>query len=85
MFSQNVAFHFNNYCLWSTAIIGSLLIFKVFILNFFISQILAITIDNPYSYIDSIDDMDTRQNLVPSILAPTASIENLRVRICNLS
>ena len=47
------------------------------ILTFFSSQILSITIENPYSYVDSIDDLD-RKDLLPILFIPDATIKNIQ-------
>ena len=59
------------------AIIVILLISKVLLLIFFSSEILSITIDNPYSYIDSIEDLEKR-NLEAVLYVPGATIENFQ-------
>ena len=81
IFFNDIAFNFNNLYLSSLVLIGILLLSKVFLLNFFSSQILAITIDNPYSTIDSIEDLNARKEMQVSILASKALIENFQVRL----
>ena len=55
-----------------------LLISKVLILNIFSSEILSITINNPFSYIDSIEDLDKREDLQPILFVPDATVDNIQ-------
>ena len=51
---------------------------KVIFLTLFSSEILSINIDNPYSYIDSIEDLEKRNDLQPILFVPDVSIDNFR-------
>ncbi|CAG2112766.1 unnamed protein product, partial [Medioppia subpectinata] len=61
-------------------VICVLLFFKVFTLILFSSQILCITIETPFSVIDSIEELNQRPDLSPIVFVPEADIDDLKLR-----
>ena len=55
-----------------------LLFTKVIILNLFSSEILSIMIITPFTFIDSIEDLEKRDDLQPLLFVPDAAIENIQ-------
>ena len=75
-----IAFNYKNlHNLRYMSIIGILLMTKVFVLTLFSSQILSITIENPYVTIDSIEELKSRPNLEPLLFVRESSIPYMQV------
>ena len=62
----------------NTGILVILLISKVLILNLFSSEILSITIINPFTFINSIEDLNKRKDLQPILFFPHENIKNFQ-------
>ena len=62
-------------------LIGILLISNVFIFNLFSSQMLSITIRNPFVKIDSIEDLESMPHLIPVLFAHQSSLPSLLVKV----
>ncbi len=60
-------------------VIGFLLVSKVFIPTLFSSQILAVTIDDPFVVIDSFEDLNKRPELIPLLFAKEQNIPDFLV------
>ena len=65
-------------------LIAVLLLFKVCIIILFSSQILCITIENPYSVIDSVEELAAKPELIPMLFSAEADIKSLKVIQCLL-
>ena len=81
-FNLSTAFKFNNlHHLNRIQIIGILLFAKVGILNLFSSQILSITIQNPFMTINTIEQLESRHDLMPLLFVHESSLNRLLVNI----